>query len=193
MIEIVRSGQLGPLRHVETAVCFPLPLPGDIRYRLDLAGGATMDAGCYAVHMLRHVSGEEPGEVLAARAKLSSPRVDRCMRADLRFAGGATGRITCSLFSARLLSVRASVVGEGGRMDVFNPIGPHFYHHLTLETPAGRSRERVSRDPTYLFQLRAFERAVREGAPFPTGVDDAVANMRVIDAIYERSGLGPRS
>jgi predicted dehydrogenase len=78
-------------------------------------------------------------------------------------------------------------------MDVFNPIGPHFYHRLKLETAAGTRVERVSRDPTYLFQLRAFERAVREGAAFPTGVDDAVANMRVIDAIYERSGLGPRS
>jgi len=193
MIEIVRSGQLGAVRHVETAVCFPLPLPGDIRYRLDLAGGATMDAGCYAVHMLRHLAGEEPAEATAARARLSSPGVDRYMQADLRFAGGATGRITCSLFSARLLDVRASVVGESGRMDVFNPIGPHFWHRLKLQTAAGKSIERVSREPTYLFQLRAFERAVREGTPFPTGVDDAVANMRVIDAIYERSGLGPRS
>jgi predicted dehydrogenase len=46
--------------------------------------------------------------------------------------------------------------------------------------------------PTYWFQLRAFQRAVREGAPFPTHVDDAIANMRVIDAVYEKSGLGPR-
>jgi len=192
MIEIVRSGQLGKVRHVETSMCIPLPLPGDIRYRLDLAGGATMDTGCYAIHMLRHLAGEEPAEVTAARAKLSSPRVDRYMQADLRFADGRTGRIACSLFSARLLQVRARVVGEAGELDVVNPVGPHLYHRLKLRTAAGIGIEKLSREPTYLFQLRAFERAVREGVPFPTNVEDAIANMKLIDAVYEKSGLGPR-
>jgi predicted dehydrogenase len=192
MIQIVRSGQLGKLRHVETSLCIPLPLPGDIRYRLDLAGGATMDTGCYAIHMLRHLAGDEPAEVASARARLASPRVDRAMEAELRFADGRTGRIRCSLLSARLLSVRARAVGETGELDVFNPIAPHLYHRLALRTEAGTSFERVSRMPTYWFQLRAFQRAVREGAPFPTHVDDAIANMRVIDAVYEKSGLGPR-
>jgi len=192
MIEIVALGQLGKVRRIETSLCIPLPLPGDIRYRLDLAGGATMDTGCYAIHVLRHLAGDEPDEVVWARARLASPRVDRAMEAELRFADGRTGRIECSLFSARLLKASARVIGETGRLDVFNPIGPHLFHRLTLRTEAGTSVERVSRDPTYLFQLRAFERAVREGAPFPTHVDDAVANMKVIDAVYERSGLGPR-
>ncbi len=40
MREIVTSGELGPLRHVEVWNCFPLPRFSDIRYRLDLAGGA---------------------------------------------------------------------------------------------------------------------------------------------------------
>jgi len=43
------AGELGELRHVEAALCFPLPRFSDIRYRFDLAGGATMDAGCYAI------------------------------------------------------------------------------------------------------------------------------------------------
>src|SRR5262249_55558375 len=53
MAAIVSSGELGTLREIRTAVCFPLPRFGDIRYQWDLAGGALMDAGCYAVHMAR--------------------------------------------------------------------------------------------------------------------------------------------
>lgn len=192
MVEICRLGLLGTIRHVETALCIPLPLPGDIRYRLDLAGGALMDTGCYTIHMLRHLSGEEPAEVTTAEAKLASPRVDRFMRATFAFPSGATGRITCSLFSARLFQISARVVGDAGELRVFNPLGPQILHRLVLRTEAGRQPERFSREPTYLFQLRAFERAVRDGRPFPTDVDDAVANMRVIDAVYEKAGLGPR-
>jgi predicted dehydrogenase len=151
-----------------------------------------MDTGCYTIHMLRHLAGEEPVEVTSAEARLASPRVDRFMRATFRFAAGATGRITCSLLSARLLQISARVVGDAGELRAWNPIGPHLHHRLTLRTAAGAQAERLSREPTYLFQLRAFERAVRDGAAFPTGVDDAVANMRVIDAVYEKSGLLPR-
>jgi len=38
-LQIVESGELGRLTHVETAFCFPLPRFADIRYQLDLAGG----------------------------------------------------------------------------------------------------------------------------------------------------------
>src|SRR5690349_16395541 len=54
---IAQSGELGQLRRIETSMCIPLPLPKDIRYRYDLAGGAGMDVGCYATHMNRLVAG----------------------------------------------------------------------------------------------------------------------------------------
>ncbi len=97
MKAILAGGELGAVRRIETAMCIPLPLPGDIRYRLDLAGGALMDTGSYTVSMLRHLSGAEP-TVESARARLSSPGVDRYMEAELRLRrAGRTGRITCSL------------------------------------------------------------------------------------------------
>ena len=71
MIDIVASGDIGELRHVETSMCIPLPLPKDIRYRLDLAGGATMDTGCYAIHMNRCVAGAEP-TVVSAQARTAA-------------------------------------------------------------------------------------------------------------------------
>ena len=55
--EIIASGELGKLKRVEATLCFPLPKFSDIRYNYSLAGGATMDAGCYAVHMARTFGG----------------------------------------------------------------------------------------------------------------------------------------
>ena len=68
------------------SMCIPLPMPKDIRYRLDLAGGATMDTGCYAIHMNRCVAGAEPTVVERARHR-PPPSVDRWMRAELQLPG----------------------------------------------------------------------------------------------------------
>jgi predicted dehydrogenase len=188
---ILASREIGAVRHVEAHLCVPLVLWGDIRYRLDLAGGATMDTGCYTVHIVRTLAGAEP-EVVRARAWLSSPGVDRRMEADLRFPDGRTGRIVCSLFSRTLLRVRAEAVGDEGRLRVLNPVAPHLFHRVSVRGRAGRRAERVSGEATYTHQLRAFVRAVRGGAPPLTPASDAIANMRVIDAIYRAAGLEPR-
>jgi predicted dehydrogenase len=191
MIEIARGETLGPIRHIETWVCFPLLKRGDIRYRLELAGGATMDAGCYAIHMARSLAGAEP-EVTSARAWLSSPGVDRAMTAALRFPGGISGRVTCSMFSSRLLRVAARVIGDEGRLDVLNPLQPTMFHRLTVRRDGHKQREKVPGDTTYTYQLRAFVAAVTEGGPVLTPPADAVANMRVIDDVYRAAGLEPR-
>lgn len=191
MREIIDGGELGKIQHVETHFCIPLPIPGDIRYRLDLAGGATMDTGCYAINILRFLAGAEP-TVVRAEAKLSSPGVDRYMAADFRFADGRTGRMTCALFSAVLFRASAHVRGERGTLTVFNPVAPQFYHRLTVRSDKGTRRERISGDATYTYQLRAFAAAVRNGTPVPTGSDEAIANMKVIDAVYSAAGLHPR-
>jgi predicted dehydrogenase len=191
MREIIDSGEIGDVRHFETRFCIPLPFFSDIRYRYDLAGGATMDTGCYAIHLLRHLAGAEP-EVLAARAIMQSPEVDRRLEADLRFPDGRSGRVVCSLFSRTLLRADARVLGSAGEMRVLNPIAPHLYHRITVRSTQGQRSEKVDGEATYTHQLRAFVRHVREDAAIPTGPDDAVANMRVIDAIYEAAGLSKR-
>jgi predicted dehydrogenase len=81
------------------------------------------------------------------------------------------------------------VRGDHGELTVLNPVAPQFLHRITVRTAAGKRHERVRGDATYTHQLRAFVAAVRSGAPVPTGPDDAVANMRVIDAVYTKAGL----
>jgi predicted dehydrogenase len=189
--ELASSGTVGTVRHVEAALCFPLFSSKDIRWDPNLAGGATMDAGCYPLHMIRHIVGTEP-EVTGARAKLRSPGIDRFMEADLRFPDGVTGRATCSMLSSKLLSVRLRVTGEEGEIRVLNPLAPDRFHRLTVKTRTGRTVEHSTRRATYDFQLEAFARAVERGDPIPTGPDDAIANMVVIDAVYRAAGLEPR-
>ena len=111
MREIVESGELGTIRRVEAALCFPLPKFSDIRYQYDLAGGATMDVGSYTVHIAGLLGCEEP-DVRSAEAKLHSPTVDRAMRAELTFPSGHTGRVTCSMWSTWFIQTYARVTGD---------------------------------------------------------------------------------
>ena len=157
--ELLDSGELGAIRHVEVSTCIPFAIPGDIRYRYDLAGGASMDIGCYAVSILRFLAGAEP-EVVSAEARFASPDVDRWMRADYRFEGGVTGRTTASLFSVQLLKISARVKTEHGELSIFNPMAPQYFHRLKVRSPSGTLAERVAGDSTYTCQLRAFFRAV---------------------------------
>jgi predicted dehydrogenase len=184
---VLDAGEIGTVRHLEAHLCFPLPLPNDIRYRADLAGGALMDAGCYAVHLVRHLAGAEP-EVVGANPRWTRGGVDRFMEAHLRFADGRTARITCSLLSLALLRASARVEGSTGRLGVLNPFAPQYFHLMRIVTPAATRIERVHDAPTYDHQLRAFVAAVRRGEPFPTHPADAIANMRVIEAIYAAAG-----
>ena len=188
---ILDAGEIGRVRHVETWLCFPLPRFSDIRYNHALAGGALMDAGCYAVHMARFFGGEEP-EVTAATAKLRTPDVDRAMRAELRFPSGHTGEVHCSMWSSTLFRIFARVVGEKGELRIRNPVMPQLFHRLVVAANGKTRIERVSKRPTYEFQLQAFCDAVLRGAPTLTPPSDAVANMRVIDAIYRAAGMQPR-
>jgi predicted dehydrogenase len=188
MRQLIDGGALGTVRHIEAHFCIPILSGKDIRYNFDLAGGATMDTGCYTIHLIRFLAGAEP-EVTRARATLLTPQIDRRMDAEMRFADGRTARLSCSLWSSSLFRINVSVVGDAGRLDVFNPIAPQFYNRLRV-TRGGRSTaERVRGDATYTHQLRAFAAALRDGTPLPTEGEDSIANMRVIDAIYSAAGL----
>src|SRR6201992_606196 len=83
--EIIASGELGKLELVDVALCVLMPRFASHAYNYAFAGGALMDAGTYVVNMARIFGGSTP-KVVAARAKLRNPQVDRAMTAELRFA-----------------------------------------------------------------------------------------------------------
>jgi len=187
LVEIVRSGELGTIRNVDVAFSAPVWKRGDIRYQLALAGGATMDMGCYPVSLLRLLT---PGpRVNGAEAKLSSPGVDRAMDAHFSLPDGGSAHIGCSMFSSSVLRLHAEVTGDNGKITVFNPFSPQYGHRMKVTTSLGTRKERFSRKPSYDFQLEAFVAAVEDGASFPTTAADAIRTMELIDAIYNAAGL----
>jgi predicted dehydrogenase len=192
MVEIINSGELGDITTMDAWICFPLVPANDIRWDYRLAGGALMDAGCYTIHLLRTLAGAEP-EVLAATAKTRRPAVDRLLEAELAFPGGCTGSITASMLSSQVLGAGARVNGTLGTMKVLNPYVPQLGHRLVVRSDTRRAVEHVPRHPsTYTSQLQALTGAILRGEPVPTGPDDAVANMTVIDACYAAAGLPRR-
>jgi len=187
LVEIVRSGELGVIDDISINFAAPLAKKGDIRYQLDLAGGATMDMGCYPVSLLRLLAAGP--RVSGAKAKLSSAGVDRAMDARFSLPEGGTARIRCSMFSSSILRMHASVAGSEGTLSVFNPFAPQFGHRVRVETRSGTRREKFSRRATYDYQLEAFVAAIENGAQFPTTASDAIRTMELIDSIYSAAGL----
>jgi predicted dehydrogenase len=84
------------------------------------------------------------------------------------------------------------VVGSRGEALVSNFVEPHLDDRLIIRTPAGEHVEHHGTRSSYTYQLEAFARAVREGAGLPIDIEDAVANMQLLDACYEAAGLQPR-
>jgi len=186
--EIIASGELGNLQRVDAALCFPLPKFSDIRYNYSLAGGATMDAGCYAVDMLHTFGGATP-EVVLAQAKLRDSRIDRAMTAEMRFPAGHTGRIRCSMWSTDLLRMSLRVIGDRGELRVISPVVPQVFHRFSVRSGGGKRLERFPRRASYAYQLDAFAAAVLRGEAVKTTPECAIENMTVIDSIYRAAGL----
>jgi predicted dehydrogenase len=197
-VDVISGGQQAAdgIRHIQCAVSFPLSREADIRYDYSLGGGATMDAGCYALDVVRLLGPGEP-EVVTAFATERGAYVDETMSVFLRFPGGATAWLDLS-FGPGGGRFRADVhvVGTHGQLTVLNFIHPHNGFRMTTSTP--EHTESVAADPahaaetTYLGQLRAFSAAVRSGEPFPTTAGHAVVTMALIDDIYRAAGLPPR-
>ena len=187
--DILASGELGELKRVEAQWCFWMPKSSQNRYNYSLGGGALMDLGCYAVDMVRRFGGSTP-EVVSAHAKLRGPQVDRVMTAELRFAGGHTGRIHCSMWSTALPRLTVNVLGDRGELRL-NPLIP--FQRFSVRSTSGKRVENFpARPTTYACQLDAFAGAILRGEQVKTTPEEAIENMTVIDATYRAAGLAPR-
>jgi predicted dehydrogenase len=191
VLEVVGGGTLGALREVTGRFTVPIPDTRDLRYQLELGGGATMDLGCYPIHQAMMVVGEKP-RVVSAEAREGPAGIDVEMHARLAFPGGVTGRIHCGMFEGVEVGLSLEVVGSAGTLTVQNPIHPYAGHELCITTAAGSQTSQVEGDTTYRHQLDSFRAAVLMGEALPTGGRDAVDTMAVIDAVYATAGLPPR-
>lgn len=188
---LIQGGEIGAIKRIESSFIVPLIIPNHINYSYPLGGGATMDVGCYPINLLRFLVGNEP-RVTAASPRLISPQIDREMSAELEFPGGITGRVECGILSWKVVRAYLRVWGDAGELEVMNPFQPHRWHSLKIRRAGQVRSEQVRGETTYYYQLKAFVEAIRKGESMATSARDAVANMAVIDAIYEKAGLAKR-
>ena len=195
MMELTSEGELGTIERVEANMEIPAPPLEDPRWSVELAGGAMMDLGCYSVHACRTLGaflGGDPVLVSArGREHLGAPGVDEWIEADLGFPSGATGAANCSM-AADAVRFSLRVIGTLGEARAHNLLAPPDDDRITVAIGGDERVERLGIRTSYTYQLEVFTRWVREGGTIPTDADDAVENMRIIDAVYALSGMGLR-
>jgi predicted dehydrogenase len=188
--DLVASGRIGRLVAVDSWFSYHLKDPTNIRNIREVGGGALYDIGCYSVNLSRMLFGDEPEAVAATIVRDPGSGVDILTSAILSFAAG-----TATFTSATQVEPdqRVSIYGTAGRIEVEIPfnIPPDRPSRVFViaggdppVAPAVEALEFAPADP-YAVQADRFAEAVLDGAPLPLSGEDSVANMRVIERIFE--------
>ena len=189
----IRSGHIGKILSMEADFSVAIPYrPGELRHTLETGGGALMDLGTYCVHMVRTLAGTEPS-VASAECHCERPEVDISTHARLVFPGDVTASIMTSMSETVTRRIQLHVEGTKGSLTFNNPVHPHRGHTIIFQQRGQPDRtETIPGETTYDHQLAHMVDVLAGRAKPLTGGEDAVANMRVIDAIYRSAGLKPR-
>ncbi len=180
--EQVQGGVLGSLRSIQSFFSYFNDDPGNIRNRPELGGGALMDIGCYNVSLSRFLFGDEPKRVLGHSELDARFGTDRLTAGELVF---PTGNATFTCATQLAPWQRVNVFGTEGRLEIEIPFNAPPDRACRAWLQRGRDTEEVSFEvcDQYALQGDAFARSALKGAPVPTPLHDAAANMAVIDAL----------
>jgi predicted dehydrogenase len=187
--ELIAAGRIGELRAIQSSFSFYNDDPANIRNVRDYGGGALYDVGCYCINLSRMLMGEEPSAVQGALTRDPSSGVDIISSGLLSFGAGRVATFTCS---TRLESdQRVHIYGPTGRISIplaFNipPDRPTEIHVTNGGDPPVAPATEVLTFPTadpYTAEAEAFAAAILDGSPVPVAPADAVANLRVIEAL----------
>lgn len=192
IVEIAGSGKIGEIEHVEVVMGFPLNNRHDPRWDFDLAGGALMDLGCYALHGIRSLGGVLGGEPRVTAAKSvpheNDPRVDSELSADLAFPSGASAHFRSS-FVLPEMTFTMHLRGTTGEALAHNFVIASLDDRITVVTGGVSTTERHGDKTSYAYQLDAFAQHVRSGARIFTDSADALVQSELMDACYDAAGL----
>jgi predicted dehydrogenase len=193
--ELVRAGRIGTPRAVQVFFSYFNDDPANIRNQADIGGGAIYDIGCYAIVAGRFLFEADPTRVVSLVDRDPALGTDRTTSALADFGGGRQLGFTVSTQAQRYQ--RLNIVGTTGRIEVLIPFNAPQGEATTILVDttgaldgSGVARETLAACDQYTLQGEAFSRVVRGEIALPYGLDDAVLNMRIIDALLrsERSG-----
>ena len=192
--EIAHSGAIGEARAIQTFFAYRLLDADNIRNKPP-GGGALYDIGCYAILTARYVFGAEPTRVMASLDIDPKFGTDRLASALIEFPGGRRLTFTCATQLPNCQQV--TIVGEAGRVEVAVPFNALVDRPMRIVIDSGvdlvGGGAKVEEFPLcdqYTLQGDAFSRAVLGEAPLEFPIEDAIANMRVIDAAFRSAKSG---
>jgi len=192
MLEIAGSGELGELQDIDVNMSFPLTDPDDPRWNMELAGGAVMDVGCYAIHSLRTLGalgGGEPSVVSASAVEREDiPGMDATVEADVVYPSGLTAHFTTS-FVVPEMDFTMRIAGARGDAFAHNFCVSSIDDRITVTSDGATRVEELGKKTSYTYQLEAFAAHVRNGAPIYSDAEDALVQAEFIDAVYTAAGL----
>jgi predicted dehydrogenase len=192
---LVQEGRIGNLRAVQMFFGYNNLDPANVRNRADIGGGGLYDIGCYAIVAGRFFFGVEPLRGIALIDRDPQFGTDRLTSALVDFGDGR--RLDFSVSTQIAPHQRLQLCGSKGRIELGIPVNAPQGATTKIAIDDGSSlegagivTETLPESDQYQLQGEAFSRAVRGEVALPYGVEDAIANMRVIDALFrsERSG-----
>jgi predicted dehydrogenase len=192
--ELLDAGRIGELRAVVGAFSYFNRDPKNIRNAVESGGGALYDIGCYCIHASRYAFGSLPTRAVGLIDNDPEFGTDRLTSALLDFPGGQA-IFTCS--TQMTPYQRMQFLGTKGRIEIEIPFNAPKDRPTRLfidETGdifgAGVVIEEFATADQYTMQGDAFSKAVLEGGEVPVPLEDAIANMAVIEAVFRSAETG---
>jgi predicted dehydrogenase len=187
--EIIRSGELGEVRAINAVFGYTNLDPNNVRNQADIGGGGIMDIGCYPITAGRFLFEGEPSRVVSLVERDPSFKTDRLASVLADFGKGRQLNFVVSTQIAGHQKVQ--VLGSKAKLEItipFNP-APDERTAITIDTGAPfdgslARREILPACDQYTEQAEAFALAVLGEKPLPWGIEDAIASMKVLDAIF---------
>ncbi len=183
---LVTGGGIGELRTVQSHFSYWNNDPKNIRNRGDIGGGGMMDIGCYCISVARFLFAAEPRRVLGLVEMDPAFGTDRLASGVLDF-GHGTSTFTCS---TQLSSYqRVNIYGTEGRIEIEIPFNAPPDRACRLWHQRGGNITEITFPvcDQYTLQGDLFARAILDDTPVPTPLEDAVENLRVLEAVLASS------
>jgi predicted dehydrogenase len=188
---LVESGRIGALQLVHGHFSYPRRDASDVRSRVEYGGGALLDIGCYPITIARWMFGREPLAAAAAIDRDPEFEVDRITSGLLRFESGVA---TLNCGGSMVAHQRVELFGDRGRIQLDLPFTPRATERcrIVIDDGSRSGDEIVEIDAAnqYTLQGDRFSAAIRGIGDVPSSIDNAVANMAVIDALFRSAETG---
>jgi predicted dehydrogenase len=187
--QIVRDGEIGQLRTVHSLFSYFNVDPANIRNIAAVGGGGLMDIGCYCISGARFIFDAEPNRVMGIVDYDPEFRTDRLASGTLDF-GTGTSTFTCSTQLSPYQ--RVNILGTEGRVEIEIPFNAPNDRPCKIWHQRGSEILEIAFDvcDQYTIQGDLFSRAVLNDTSVPTPPEDAVANMKVIEAVVQSAESG---